>query len=493
MKKLLKSQRGLSLPMVLMVLVILTLFSTVIISLGTTDTLHASKQSQKLEAYYLARSGAEAVASYFVNNPDNLNNTDFKNKIDAIVASGESTEFKLSPTDRGTIKVKVEREGDNLLITATASLDGLQETVSLRVDKENSTSIDFDKAVYALENIDIKSRVKGNIAALGSIKGSNGGTIVDGEIFIRPGAPSSTVSGFSPTLVKQLTEVYEFPEFPFPDFPDRPNLSDLSLSSASPTEIINTNTHFRNGIYATNASKPLKIYVGNDDRIISTTELKIGNGGILTNVRTGSGDLYIFADDFKLESYTSKLSLDIGDGDVNIITKKALFAARIDITRSASAKGKLNIYVEDMITFGSGFINENGDPNAVNIYFAGSKDYYGNDVVNSRYVDIGNAVKMSGLIHVKQARLNIAGGGSFKGNIISCGKDVLLNNGSFTDVKFVYAPNATVHISAQVKGVVISKNFVIDNGGYLEYARPDNIDFLSSVIGRLRYKYGIWK
>lgn len=501
MKELLKSQRGLSLPMVLMILVILALFSTVIISLGTTDTLHASKQSQKLQAYYLARSGADAVASYFVNNPDKLNSSELKAKIDAIVASGESSEFKLSPSDRGSIKVKVERDGNNLLITSTASLDGIEEVVILRVDMDSSLASPLDKAIYATGDIRIESIVIGDVAALGKVQKEGDGKIMDGEIYIRPGASPAVVEGFTNAIV-ELTDTFDFPEFPFPDFPVCPTLSNVVtaplniVSNSSPIATINTSTYYAGGIGITEAGA-LQILRGDEHLIIRTPKLHLSGGGKLEDSCSGSGNLFIFADELFIGD-DRRFNITLGDGDVNIIVKKATIRGHIKVSRSPTATGKLNIYISDVFDIGSGSsINEGNDPKYANIYFAGSKDAYGNDIVNSNYLRIPDGIKISALLQIKQARLLIENGSGFIGNIISGGNEVTFMRGTSADVKAIYAPKAFVQLSngAKITGIVISESSYIKDGSELIYneLKPEDLDFFGRVINKLSYKYGIWK
>ncbi len=498
MKKLLKSQSGLSLPMVLMVLVILALFSTVIISLGTTDTLHASKQSQKLEAYYLARSGADAVAAYLVNNPENLNNSALKAKIDAIVASGESSEFKISSSDKGTIKVKVEREGDNLLITSTASLDGTVEKAILRVDKNSVSTNLFDKVVYTTGNLEIiGNEVNGDIAGLGYIYKDYGK--INGRIYIRPGASAEvlTVPSYETKPVPiQLTEVVDIPEFPFPDFPTFPNLPTVTtpMNVTEKITIINKDTYYTGGM-SVSSTGTIQIQRGNAPLTIRTTKLSISGEGKVLDNRTGTGKLSLFVDELNISGNT-KLIIDLGDGDVDIVAKKIMISGQIEVKKNGN--GKLNIYISDAFGIdGGSSINHGNDPKCANLYFAGSKDINGNDVVNSNYLKIPGDSKISATIHFKQARMHITGGSAIIGNIISGGNAIKIDGGSYADVKTIYAPMAFVEVSggAKINGVVISNRFRLDGGSILNHRSlsPDDLDFFGNVVNKLSYKYGVWK
>ena len=62
--RMLKSNQGSSMPLVLLIMVILVIFSVTALSLGSASVKNADNQEKKLQAYYLARSGTIAVASY---------------------------------------------------------------------------------------------------------------------------------------------------------------------------------------------------------------------------------------------------------------------------------------------------------------------------------------------------------------------------------------------------------------------------------------------
>ena len=67
-------QRGSVLVVVLLALLTLSIMGTSLSSLTVNDNLHAVRQQRSNEAYYIARSGAEAVAEVLLADVQNIAN-----------------------------------------------------------------------------------------------------------------------------------------------------------------------------------------------------------------------------------------------------------------------------------------------------------------------------------------------------------------------------------------------------------------------------------
>ena len=132
MTRMIKSNQGSSMPLVLLIMVILVIFSVTALSLGSASVKNADNQEKKLQAYYLARSGTIAVASYIVENPDGLTDSQMNSFVNKLLAAGTSEAFQLDASDRGEIVVTIEQPSDKkLVVQSTASIDAISQTVSL--------------------------------------------------------------------------------------------------------------------------------------------------------------------------------------------------------------------------------------------------------------------------------------------------------------------------------------------------------------------------
>lgn len=69
MKRKIINQKGASLPLVLVTLLVLSIFTLTAISLSTTNFKVAKREEDRTKAYYIARTGSEIFTDYIVNKP----------------------------------------------------------------------------------------------------------------------------------------------------------------------------------------------------------------------------------------------------------------------------------------------------------------------------------------------------------------------------------------------------------------------------------------
>jgi type II secretory pathway component PulK len=72
MKQLFKEKRGSAIITVLIVMGVLTLLGAAILQYSVNDNLQVHNDEKRMQAHYLARSGAEAVANYIMNHSDEV-------------------------------------------------------------------------------------------------------------------------------------------------------------------------------------------------------------------------------------------------------------------------------------------------------------------------------------------------------------------------------------------------------------------------------------
>lgn len=513
MFKLLNSNRGMALPLVLVTIVIFVMFSTAILGMGTVDTKGAVQDSYKAQAYYYAHSGADAVASYIVENPDGLSESERKALVDRMIAAGASNPFTLSSSDSGVIVVDMSRSGNTISIRSTATYQGIQESVTLNILETVIGGEPFNKAIYSRGNITISEggTVEGDVASLSRIT-LDGGSRVTGTIYIHPDADESSVSSppWISTTIENLTEIFDYDTFPFPEFPAYPSglsSDNTTLNVNSGTRRIESDVYYRGGIAVTNGE--LQIVRMNTDRIIRTRYLRVSGSGRVSDIRSGNRTLQIYVDeDLELSSNTT-LTFDLGDGDI-ILRVRRLLLNQGHIQVNHNGTGKLYIFVDDVFHIdGSSSINHSWSASAaqledwakkVLVYYAGTIDKDGNDIRNpgnSYYLKFPNAVKVVATLHVKEAKIHITNGTGVVGNIISGGSKLQFDGGTNSDVKVVYAPNAEIEVrgGALVTGIVVCDSFSISGGARVKYQPigEEEMEYFKDVAGKTVYTYGHWE
>lgn len=104
------NEKGWAMPLVLTVMVVVTLLGTALWQYSMTDLKHVSIEEKRMQAHYLARSGAQLVSDMGMA-PDNY-----------------VVEF-----EGHDITVEVVIDGDGVtVITSTAVVDGIAETLILK-------------------------------------------------------------------------------------------------------------------------------------------------------------------------------------------------------------------------------------------------------------------------------------------------------------------------------------------------------------------------
>ena len=515
MFKLLNSNRGMALPLVLVTIVIFVMFSTAILGMGTVDTKGAVQDSYKAQAYYYAHSGADAVASYIVENPDNLSAREMNDLVDSLIANGDSDPFSLSPSDGGSIVVNVSRSGNTISVRSKATYHGIQATATLNINESVSSGAPLDKAIFSKRKMEIiGQKVTGDIACLSEIE-LGYADIDKGKLYIHPNDDDSVVyrqhgqEGKGIPDIENLTEVFDYPVFPFPEFPGYPTgLSTYSQTlNVNNSAQINDNRYYTNGINVSNGE--LKIIRESTNRVIRTEYLKVSGSGQITDVRSGNGNLEIFVDDYLDLSDNTALNFSLGNGDI-IIRVKRLLLNQGHIVVQRNGTGKLYIYVDDVFHIdGSSKINVPskdedgplGDPKHAFVYYAGTRDKNGNDITkgegDKNFLWLPYNIRIAATIHIKEAQIHIANGTGIVGNIISGGGKIKLDDGTNTDVKAIYAPNARVELSggAGIKGIIVCDSFRMEGGTTVEYKPLDDEykDMFENAIGKTEYTYGNWQ
>lgn len=376
----LKSEKGIAMPLVLIVLLVLTLLGGALWNYSMSEMNQSVREEKRTRAYYVARAGAESAARDIMNDPSPL-------ALIPVIGDhmiSDKTTFRIGAEDVGDLEVELKRVTDNSVeIKGTGDVDGIIQSVSIVLETQEK----FDGVVYSLGNLDFHSGV------------TLTGDLVSGGIINPPNNFNGTV--------KENTEI----KFPPPVFRAVPTYSNTLTVENDQTEIILFNSDIANN--EGQAGPYQKIYIGHSATLLIdaaagpvTLETKIfdmhNNAKVLEFATREGDDLTLIVDEIDLKRI--KVT---GNGTAYIYVRSIINVqtkhADVDIADDAL----LIVYLDN------GCIMEM----QANSYFEGL--VYGPEAV----VEIGGNADFTGAMIVEQLK---GSGGSFtigsSGTVIGQGK-----------------------------------------------------------------------
>lgn len=159
-----KNNIGSTLVLVLIIAGVFTILATVIGSFAINENKQAIRQQKRIQAYYIARAGAEVTAEWIIS----MNS-------DEIQKLSNSMESEKKVFGEGFFQVDVTKDGNNLVIKSTGKVANgndsmgdtkyVEEVVSLVLDKKSfgGTISQFDVAVFGKNSITSVSQGKGGV------------------------------------------------------------------------------------------------------------------------------------------------------------------------------------------------------------------------------------------------------------------------------------------------------------------------------------------
>jgi hypothetical protein len=343
MKLLFKEKRGSAIITVLIVMGVLTLLGAAILQYSVNDNLQVHNDEKRMQAHYLARSGAEAVANYIMNHSD---------EVDELV--GKETE----PVElgKGTFKVKVtEQNPEGLLIESTGYVDDFERTVKLQLLPYGSHGLG-DFALFCNSGLNAHNHftvmgdgdVGTNAEDPGSIEFHNQINI-NGKILVPNGDPNIVTGNVEiGRLASKVT-------FAIPDFPNFPKLvSNSPIRLNSDKLKIEEDGDYGSIKSGKNESLSLEIHVGDKDNVRE----------VVVNELTADKDLTIeLVGDGRLKLYVKSLlragkTCNINDGSVNALTVYMGNNSEIQFINDGVFKGTIffknkgNITITKMVIYG---------------------------------------------------------------------------------------------------------------------------------------------
>jgi len=386
------NQKGSILVVVLVVLFSLTIMGVALGSQVITDQKQTVRQQKNNEAYYLARSGAETVATLLLENQEDIDNY-----------IGQNTQSELG---NGRFEVQVvQQDSDTLIIESTGYSGNYSEkvTLSLLTDSAGGSQLPvFDLALFVDGEITFSgsAAVDGNVGT--NITTTNGVVIEGGgssnilgnfysgvgsdpnDVLSIPGYKDYAIQG----EIGTLNEERDYPPPKYPDFPTLPTKPDIKTNWDNASPLIT-----EDGYYDTitiDQNYEVRIDVGDEDTIrrVRVRNFDGVQGRLLLE---GEGKLELYVDEsFYIKGYFNG-GRDWGNPDQAIIyynstddftlagethVYASLFAmyddyenAKVQVTNGANLYGSMFTNAADVS------VNGGSDNNHVRVFYAPNADF----------------------------------------------------------------------------------------------------------------------
>ena len=419
-----RNEQGSALLFAMVVTIILLFLGGALGLFSMVEQRQVQLAEADLQAYYLARSGADAVAQYII---DEHNDVD----LSKIVGVGYSQDVPFGPD--GTISVEIEETTSGFLIRSKGTVGVRERIVEHELLGVGSTVPRFEvkqaivanglgtsgsPAVYIHNQGHIFGNVITNTEADGSINTTDGS--INGDIFVGPGAKLETVvSNLSKVTgtVDHMKIPVDYPSIHFPDIPD------VGLSKGD-FFVDNNQTIKSDGYW--------KKLEGSDDLTL-TIDLNFG-------VRT------IVVEELNLRSGDIQLENVGENGQLRLFVKKSF--------SNLSGNGRINIQGEG-----------SSRPNALLLY------YYG----TTQTSDLG--LHMHGNFFSKTADVIIANNTRIVGNVFSDCSSVEIVGGSHAVDGIIYAPKAKIKVNNGAKaGPVVGYAIEVSGSGSVTFSEDKAYD-----------------
>lgn len=145
------NNRGQALVMVFIIMLIFAVIGTSLMVRWSYDTSQTKIDGKLLQAYYVARSGADALGTYIETNPDNLSNAALKNLVYALAPStgvtttSNSVTFRSGSTDSYILQVTRSSANASLInIVSTSTVGNVHQTVTLILQENANPTLNSD-------------------------------------------------------------------------------------------------------------------------------------------------------------------------------------------------------------------------------------------------------------------------------------------------------------------------------------------------------------
>lgn len=454
-KKHLTNERGMSLMMVFLLMIVLTVLGMGIMSVVISNTRATSSERDNQAAYYIAEAGitkqmkaAEDAARKLYP----LQSTApgyYTNLESQILKTTTLTDFASSFGVKPSAKVTIAKvSGENprqYKITSVGTIGKrskqLEKTFTISWEMKGGLALNKDLAVYTsklftMDNGTINGNIGSNSKETPSIVFPSGNPKVYGDIFVPAGLENKAVQKKNSITMpnpKTLKEEAVFQLPPFPSIPSYPTYPNLTIKKGSETYDL-----VSNGVLKT------------DREISNYYTLNIPANAYFKRIQLTANRTIYF---------------DVGDTDKSIVVDNLELPTGHIVIKGT---GRLTIYVKNAIEMGGGStINNNGVITRLNIFLAQSTP--------ATTVQLGGNQKIFGSLYAENADIEMNGGGGFQGHIFTGGKNVSIYGGARVTTSLFYAPNASFNLlgGGAIKGMIVSETFSASGGAKVDYQPVD--------------------
>ncbi len=248
----LNSQKGMTMVMTLIVIFIFTMLGAAIWQYSTNSTAHTDLTLKNKQAYYIARSGAEAFSTYVFNNKNYAELTDTINRL----IDKPSDTFEIGDKG-GTCTLLLKRTGDIIVVEATGTYQDVTSKAVLELKEEDVPKRPFDNAIYATDNSYNSIQVSDYAEVLGGPVETNGKISTDGQ----------------PISFEYIEESMRY-EYPRVTFPPKDGDYDIKLDPGQEKTIDSNSRKYYKELYIQHGAK-LKFDTSKGDIIIAAENVRL--------------------------------------------------------------------------------------------------------------------------------------------------------------------------------------------------------------------------
>lgn len=184
MNRILRNDKGATLVLILAVMSVLAIIGTTLLQAGLAENRFAIREENRLKAYYIARSGAEAVSAW-IEVPPTEPTIDHLAIINTLITENTANADTWSTFSEGRFKIHFSGDQFHPIIHSVGEINGVEQQVNLSLAKEYY----FDAAVTVLERLEMQNlnntNIYGDVAYKpGAVITGNGSGNISGGSYI---------------------------------------------------------------------------------------------------------------------------------------------------------------------------------------------------------------------------------------------------------------------------------------------------------------------
>ncbi len=191
-----KNERGSALITVLLVMVVLLILGTALMNTSVAENRFAAKNEDRLQAYYIARTGAQAVAEYIIHG-------------DASDIIGKTSEPN-TQIGGGSFTVSVQEDAEDSVynIISVGEYNGTSQTAKIRLTTTGSgIGGIFQYALAAKSNINMSNASGSGLNIVGSAAAKTGTVNLGMHGYASEGTIIDTTLIFPPILIPETFDL----------------------------------------------------------------------------------------------------------------------------------------------------------------------------------------------------------------------------------------------------------------------------------------------